>query len=138
TDRYNRYNILLITQVLAMLQAAALAYCVLSGNYSINLIIVLSLALGIINAFDTPSRQALMVELVNNKEDLPNAIALNSSMVHSAWLIGPSIAGLIMLEMGEGFCFLIDAISFVAVITSLLMIKMPPRQKKVSQTNAWG
>lgn len=137
SDRYNRYKILLASQLFALVQAAIMAYLVLSNHYTINLIIILSLALGIINAFDTPSRQSLIIELVDRKEDLPNAIALNSSMVHLARLLGPAIAGVFLLKLGEGFCFLLNALSFIAVITSLLLMKIPAQKKKEHTTNVW-
>jgi MFS family permease len=138
TDRYNRYKILLTTQFFALIQAAILAYIVLTEKFSIFHIIILSLMLGLINAFDTPSRQSLMFELVDNKEDLPNAIALNSSMVHLARLIGPAIAGVFLLKLGEGFCFLLNALSFIAVITSLLLMKIPSLKKQINETSPGG
>ena len=81
---------------------------------------------GVINAFDTPARQAFVVEMVEDRADLPNAIALNSSMVNGARLIGPSVAGVIIAAVGEGWCFLLDGISYVAVIASLVMMRLPP------------
>lgn len=135
TDRYNRYKILLITQVAAMIQAVILAILVLSNSFEIYQIIFLSICLGIINAFDTPSRQSLIVDLVDNKEDLPNAIALNSSMMNLGRLLGPAIAGVLLMSFGEGFCFLINATSFIAVLSSLLLIKVPNKKIEKKEKN---
>ncbi|MGN6249452.1 MAG: MFS transporter [Ginsengibacter sp.] len=130
-DRHSRYRTLLVTQVASMIQAGLLALFVLINHYNILLIILLSVMLGVINAFDAPSRQSLMIVLVQNKEDLPNAIALNSTMVTLARLIGPAVAGILLSTVGEGICFLINFLSFFAVITTLLMmkIKVPPKVK---------
>jgi MFS family permease len=130
-DRHSRYRTLLVTQIASMIQAGLLALMVLMGYYNIPLIIVLSVLLGIINAFDTPARQSLMIVLVQKKADLPNAIALNSSMVTLARLVGPAIAGILLSSFGEGICFLVNFLSFIAVIVSLLLmkIKIPERKK---------
>jgi len=125
SDRYNRYKILLITQTVSMIQAVLLAVLTLMGNYAIWEILTLSVILGIVNAFDVPARQPLIHELVNDKADLPNALALNSSMVNLARLIGPALSGIILVGFGAGICFLLNAVSFVAVIVSLLFIKLP-------------
>jgi len=131
-DRHSRYRTLLITQVASMVQAGLLALIVLIGFYNIPLIILLSVVLGVINAFDTPARQSLMIVLVENKTDLPNAIALNSSMVTLARLVGPALAGILLSSFGEGICFLVNFLSFIAVIFSLWMmkIKIPERKKQ--------
>jgi MFS family permease len=123
-DRWNRHRILVVTQVLAMLQSAALAILVFTGLIRIWQVIALSIFQGLINAFDMPARQTFLVEMVENKEDLPNAIALNSSMVNAARLIGPSVAGVLIAAVGEGWCFMLDAISYVAVIASLLLMSL--------------
>lgn len=130
-DRHSRYRTLLVTQIASMVQAGLLALIVLSGFYNIPAIIFLSVLLGVINAFDTPARQSLMIVLVENKGDLPNAIALNSSMVTLARLIGPALAGILLSSFGEGVCFLVNFLSFIAVILSLLLmkIKVPERKK---------
>ncbi len=130
-DRHSRYRTLLVTQFASMLQAGLLALVVLTNQYNIVIIILLSIMLGVINAFDAPSRQSLMIVLVQNKNDLPNAIALNSTMVTLARLIGPAVAGILLSTVGEGICFLINFLSFIAVITTLLMmkIKVPPKVK---------
>lgn len=132
-DRHSRYRTLLITQFASMLQAGLLALAVLSNHYNITIIILLSIMLGVINAFDAPSRQSLMIVLVKNNHDLPNAIALNSSMVTLARLIGPAVAGILLSTVGEGICFLINFLSFIAVILSLLLMKLniPARQKHI-------
>jgi MFS family permease len=130
-DRHSRYRTLLVTQIASMVQAGLLALIVLTGFYNIPAIIFLSVLLGVINAFDTPARQSLMIVLVENKADLPNAIALNSSMVTLARLIGPALAGILLSSFGEGVCFLVNFLSFIAVILSLLLmkIKVPERKK---------
>jgi len=132
-DRHSRYRTLLVTQFASMLQAGLLALVVLSNHYNIVIIILLSMMLGVINAFDAPSRQSLMILLVENTNDLPNAIALNSTMVTLARLVGPAFAGILLSTVGEGICFLINFLSFIAVITTLLMmkIKVPPKVKHV-------
>ncbi|HOE59412.1 MAG TPA: MFS transporter [Bacteroidales bacterium] len=127
TDRLNRYHLLVATQVFAMLQAFILAFLILFGVINIWLILVLNILLGCINAFDTPVRQSFFVEIIDNKDDLPNAIALNSSMVNAARLLGPSIAGVLIAFTGEGMCFLINALSYIPVVTSLLMMRIPPK-----------
>lgn len=119
-DRWNRYHILIITQILAMIQALVMAYLVLSGLIHVWHIIALGALLGAINAFDTPSRQALVVDMIDKREDLGNAIALNSSMVNSARLIGPSVAGVLIAAFGEGICFLVNGLSYLFVIGALL------------------
>jgi MFS family permease len=125
SDRYNRYKVLLITQVASMIQAVLLAILTLSGHYRVWEILALSIVLGLINAFDVPARQPLIHDMVTDKEDLPNAFALNSSMVNVARLIGPALSGIMLLKFGAGICFSINALSFVAVIVSLLLMKLP-------------
>src|SRR5580704_14674344 len=121
-DRWNRHHTLVVTQILSMLQSFALAVLALRQTITVTDILWLSLAQGVINAFDMPARQAFVVEMVENREDLGNAIALNSSMVNAARLLGPSIAGVIIAVFGEGYCFLIDGFSYLAVIASLVMM----------------
>jgi MFS family permease len=125
SDRYNRHKILLVTQVSSMLQAVLLAALVLTGHYVIWGIMVLSTVLGIINAFDVPARQPMVHEMVNDKEDIGNALALNSGMVNIARLIGPALSGIVLQKFGAGICFILNAFSFLAVIASLLLMKMP-------------
>jgi MFS family permease len=122
-DRLNRRQVLLITQVLAMIQSLALAVLTLSKHITVQEIILLGAFQGAINAFDMPGRQAFLVQMVD-KADLGNAIALNSSMVNMARLVGPSLAGAVIAISGEGYCFLIDGISYIAVIASLLAMRL--------------
>jgi MFS family permease len=132
-DRYNRMRILILTQTLAMFQALLLAVLVLTHNIDVWHIIALSLALGIINAFDMPARQSLVVDMIENREDLGNAIALNSSMFNGARLIGPSLGGILIAAVGEGVCFLINGLSFVAVIIALLYMKINARPSETKK-----
>ena len=129
-DRWNRHRVMLVTQILAMLQAFMLAGLFFTGAIQIWHIIVLGVFLGCINAFDMPTRQSFVIDLVEDKKDLGNAIALNSSMFNGARLIGPSIAGIIIAVTGEGVCFLINGASFIFIIAALLLIKIPPREAK--------
>jgi len=126
-DRWNRHRLLVITQVLALLQSLAMALLTLTGLITTWQIIVLSVFQGLINAFDMPARQAFVVEMVERREDLANAIALNSSMVNAARLIGPSLGGVVIAAIGEGWCFMIDAFSYIAVIVSLLAMTLTSR-----------
>jgi MFS family permease len=119
-DRWDRHKLLVWTQVLACVQSAALAVLTFSGVINIWHVVALSVFQGLINAFDMPARQAFVIQMVEDRNDLPNAIALNSSLVNGARLIGPSIAGVIIAVVGEAWCFMIDAISYIAVIGSLL------------------
>ncbi len=123
-DRLDRRRVLVWTQTLAMVQSFLLAALTLSGHITVPLILALSVMQGIINAFDMPGRQAFMVQMVEDRADLGNAIAINSSMVNMARLIGPSLAGLIIAATNEGWCFLIDGISYIAVIASLVMMRL--------------
>ncbi len=134
-DKANRHKLLLYTQSLALIQALVLSLLVFIDVIQIWQLIVLSVILGIINAFDMPIRQAFVVEMIDNKkEDLGNAIAFNSSMVNAARLIGPSIAGILIATVGEGWCFLINAISFFAVVVSLLKMKVEPVSHKQKES----
>ncbi|PYQ42577.1 MAG: MFS transporter [Acidobacteria bacterium] len=123
-DRWTRYRVLVVTQVLSMMQSFALAGLALSGTITVTRILLLSAFQGVINAFDTPARQAFVVEMVEDRADLPNAIALNSSMVNGARLLGPSVAGVLIAVAGEGWCFLLDGVSYLAVIMSLMMMRL--------------
>ncbi len=127
-DRYNRYKLLLITQIASMIQAVLLTLLIFSKHYNVWTILSLSFILGIINAFDVPARQSLINELIQDKKYLNNAIALNSSMVNLSRLIGPAMAGFILEKFGDKFCFGLNAISFIAVITSLLLMKLPQQK----------
>jgi len=138
SDRYNRYKVLLTTQVLSLVQAVLLAVLILLKHYEVWEILALSVFLGIINAFDVPARQSLVYEMIDDKDDLPNALALNSSMVNLSRLIGPGIAGIILEKVGDGACFLLNALSFVAVITSLLMMRLPKYVSKPHTKDVFG
>jgi MFS family permease len=127
-DRVDRRKLLIATQVLAALQSLALAWLTVSGKVTIHEILGLALLQGFINAFDMPVRQSFLIQMVEEKQDLGNAIALNSSMVNLARLVGPALAGIVIGAFGEGYCFLIDGISYLAVIASLLMMKVTVAQ----------
>lgn len=127
-DRLNRHRLLIFLQVFSMLQAAALAFLTLLGIVTVLHLFVLSLILGILSSFEIPTRQAFVVDMLDRKEDLGNAIALNSFMFNGARLLGPSIAGLAIGLAGEGICFLINAISFLAVIIALVFMNIPKRK----------
>jgi MFS family permease len=131
-DRLNRRNVLVVTQILAMLQSLALAALTLTHHINIHEIIFLSAAQGAINAFDMPARQSFIVEMVEDRRDLGNAIAMNSSMVNLARLVGPSLAGAVIALSGEGYCFLIDGLSYIAVIASLIAMRLQPADIKRS------
>lgn len=131
-DRLNRRQVLLVTQILAMVQSLALAFLTLARHINIQEIIWLSAFQGLINAFDMPARQAFLVQMVEDKQDLGNAIALNSSMVNLARLVGPSLAGAVIAVSGEGSCFLIDGISYIAVIASLAAMRLTPGVAKAT------
>ena len=126
-DRSNRRHLLIATQSLAMGQAFLLAYFVLSGSIQVWHIVVLSLVLGVVNGLDIPVRQSFVIDMVEEKEGLANAIALNSSMVNAARLIGPSVAGLLISALGEGACFLLNGLSYLAVLFSLAAMRVAPR-----------
>jgi MFS family permease len=125
-DRWNRHRLVIGTQALAMVQALALAGLVLSGREAIGPILLLNLLLGVVNAVDVPVRQTFVVEMVAGGEDLPNAIALNSSAFNLARLVGPSLAGVLVAWVGEGVVFLVNGLSYLAVIAALLAIRLPP------------
>jgi MFS family permease len=135
-DRLDRRQVLIWTQTLAMVQSFALAGLTFSGLITIHWILFLSVMQGIINAFDMPGRQSFMVQMVEDRADLGNAIAINSSMVNVARLIGPSLAGMLIAVTSEAWCFLIDGISYIAVIASLLMmhVHVPAIMRKATST----
>lgn len=137
-DRYNRYKLLLITQVVSMIQAILLTVLIFFNHYTVWEILALSVLLGIVNAFDVPARQSLVYEMVDDKKDLPNALALNSSMVNLSRLIGPGIAGLVIEKLGDDVCFGLNAVSFIAVIISLLMMKLPKYVPRPHTKNVMG
>jgi MFS family permease len=130
TDRWNRYRVLLFTQIISMIQASILAWLCLAGTIQVWHIVILSIVMGCINAVDVPARHSFVIDMVENKADLGNAIALNSLMFNGARLIGPSVAGIILASTSEGICFLINAISYIFVIISLLMMNLKVRAIK--------
>jgi MFS family permease len=134
-DRWNRRRILVVTQVLSALQSLALALLAFSGRITVAEVIALQVVQGIINAFDTPARQAFVVEMVDSADDLPNAIALNSSMFNASRIIGPTIAGILIAAVGESWCFMLDAISYVAVIISLLAMRFVTRERAARESH---
>lgn len=138
SDRYDRYKVLLATQIASMIQAILLAALILFNHYEVWEILALSVVLGIINAFDVPARQSLVYDMVDDKSNLPNALALNSSMVNLSRLIGPGIAGLILEKFGDGACFVGNAASFIAVIGSLLMMRLPKYIRKPHPKSGFG
>ena len=123
-DRWDKHKVIVITQTLSMVQAFILSYLVLSGGVHIWQLVLLNVFIGMINGFDIPARQSFIVEMIEDRSDLGNAIALNSSMFNAARLIGPSVAGLIIAAFGEGICFLLNAVSYIAVIISLLAMRI--------------
>ncbi|MEH1985166.1 MFS transporter [Nostoc sp.] len=134
-DRFSRYRTLIGTQILAMIQSLTLAALALTGVIEVWQIIALSLFQGFINALDAPARQAFVPELVEHREDLANAIAINSTMVNGARLIGPAIGGLLIARVGTGYCFLIDGLSYIAVIAALLAMQVKPWKNSVTDGN---
>lgn len=134
-DRHDRHRILLITQVFSMLQSLALALLALPGIITVSEILFLQVVQGVINAFDTPARQSFLVDMIEDRSDLPNAIALNSSMVNGSRIIGPSIGGVVIAAVGEGWCFMIDAISYLAVIASLIAMHVAKRPRREGASN---
>ena len=143
-DRWDRHRAMVITQVLAMVQSLALAALTLSGHVSMPWVLFLTLMQGLINTFETPARQSFVIQMVEDRADLSNAIALNSSIVNAGRLVGPAIAGLVIAAYGEGCCFLIDGISYIAVVYSLLAMKNlrpglrnPPKHVWRELTEGW-
>lgn len=137
-DRYDRYRVLLTTQFASLAQAALLALLVATGTYEIWQILALTVMLGSINAFDVPARQAMIYDMVKKKFHVPNAIALNSSMVHLARIIGPALSGIVLEAFGATFCFATNAVSFAAVISSLLLMRLPAHKKVERTTTPLG
>ena len=131
--RYDRHKTMILLQALAMLQAGALALLIYLKIYNINFILALSLFQGIINAFDMTCRQTMMIDIVDNKEDLPNAVALNSTLNNFARIAGPALAGIILHNYGEDICFIGNFLSYIPVLISLLMMKITPHIKAVDK-----
>jgi MFS family permease len=137
-DRWDRRRLLVATQTVSMLQSFALAALTLSGRITVEAIVLLNVVQGVVNAFDMPARQAFMIAMIENKEDLGNAIALNSSMVNVARLAGPTIAGIVIAATNEGWCFLIDGVSYLGVIAALVAMRIAPRRAAAaSRASAW-
>ena len=136
-DRWNRHRLIIATQTLAMLQAAILAVLTLTGWIQVWHVLILSGCLGIVNAFDIPARQSFVVDMIEDRGDLGNAIALNSFMFNGARLIGPSIGGVLIGTLGEGICFLINAVSFLGIIAALLAMKIRQPLKRDGKFNLW-
>src|SRR5262249_36217161 len=128
-DRRNRHRILIATQSTAMVLAFVLAGLTLTHRVHVAHVFVLAALLGLVNAFDIPARQAFVVEMVG-KEDLTNAIALNSSMVNGARIVGPAIAGILVATIGEGWCFFANAVSYIAVIVGLILMNVSPASRR--------
>lgn len=124
-DRWDRYRMVMAAQVCAMLQAVALAVLVLSGSVAVWHLVLLSVVSGLINGVDVPARQSLLVQLVDGTDDLPNAIALNSSMFNAARLVGPAVAGVLIGLVGEGPVFALNALSYIAVLGALAAVRLP-------------
>jgi MFS family permease len=133
-DRWNRHRVLIVTQALSLLQSLALAVLTRAGIITVPEVLGLQLLQGAINAFDTPARQAFLVHMIEDRADLPNAIALNSTMVNASRILGPSIGGALIAAVGEGWCFMLDAISYIAVIASLLAMRLPPAELRRATT----
>lgn len=131
-DRYDRYKIIKLTQVLSMIQAVLLAMLVITGHMVIWLILTLSVILGIINAFDVPARQALIHDVVAEPADLPNALSLTTATASLAQLLGPALSGIVLSLFGAAICFLLNAASFFGVLISVIMMKLPPPKPKKS------
>jgi len=132
-DRTNRRRLLLVTQSLAMLQALLLAYLTWTGAIAVWHTLVLGLFLGVVNIFDMTARQVFLIEMLDTPDDLPNAIALNSSLVNGARLVGPALAGLVIGLVGEGTCFLLNGLSYLAVLAALAAMRIdrrPARQRR--------
>lgn len=136
-DRWDRRRLLVATQTLSMIQAFILAALALTGQIAAWHIILLSIFIGLINGFDIPGRQAFLVDMVESKDDLGNAIALNSTMFNGARLLGPSIAGILISLVGEGMCFLLNGLTFLAVIGALLAMKIAPRERGEGATRSY-
>ena len=134
-DRWNKHRVLLWTQSLSMLQAAVLTALVFTEQVQVWHIVSLSLVLGTVNAFDIPARQSFLIEMIEKREDLGNAIALNSSMVNGTRLIGPSVAGIVIAAFGEGVCFLLNAASFLAVIAALAAMHVNVKAAQTVRTS---
>lgn len=138
SDRISKYRLLIVTQIISLVQAMILAVLTLTGEITLWQIVILSVCMGCINAFDVPTRHSFVINMVDNREDLGNAIALNSLMFNGARLIGPSVAGLLLAITSEGICFLINAVSYVFVVGSLLSMKVNTEGRKNVKSQIWS
>lgn len=136
-DRFDRHKILLITQAFSMLQAATLAVLVLTEIIQIWHVLALSAFLGIVNGYDIATRQAFVIQMVDKRKDVSNAIALNSSMFNLARLVGPAVAGLLIAAVGEGIVFMINTVSYITVIGSLLLMRLKPFKPQIQKRKIW-
>ncbi len=137
-DRWNQHRLLIVTQVLSMLQSFALAAFVFSGRMTIPALIALNVIQGLINAYDMPCRQSFVISLIEDRNDLGNAIAMNSSMFNLARIVGPAVAGVVIAAAGEGWCFTFDGLSFLAVLFALIAMKVAPRPPRPAATKSAG
>jgi MFS family permease len=137
-DRQDRRRVLIWTQALSMIQSLLLAYLTMSSHVTIHWVLWLSLAQGVVTAFDFPARHSFLVEMIDDRRDMGNAIAINSTMFNAARLIGPSLAGVLIAATNEGWCFLLDGVSYAAVIASLLAIRPHSRSYNAGQASAWA
>jgi len=137
-DRLDRHRVIVITQIAAALQSAALALFAFTGWMTVWHLMALGAVQAVINAFDMPARQSFLQHMIEDRADLPNAIALNSSMVNGARLLGPVFAAELVAFFGEGWCFAIDAASYIAVIASLLMMRVPKQPPRANRAGVWS
>jgi MFS family permease len=135
-DRVNRHKMVVLTQVCAFIQSTLLAALVLSGKAEFWSLAALGAVMGVVSAFDIPTRQTFIIDMVNDRSEVQNAIAMNSSMVTGTRLIGPALAGFLISLVGEGMCFALNAASYIAVIAALLLIKVPNKQRVSSEAPA--
>jgi len=137
-DRWNKHRVLIAAQVASMVQSFALAALVFTGHASIPALALLNVLQGVINAFEMPCRQSFVISLIDDKNDLGNAIALNSSMFNAARLIGPALGGAVIAAAGEGWCYFIDGVSFFAVLVSLVLLRLGPSPRGAPVVDAWA
>ncbi|HET9042502.1 MAG TPA: MFS transporter, partial [Burkholderiales bacterium] len=136
-DRLDRRKLLMVIQTLCAVQALALAALTFAGLVTVWHVVGFALLLGMLNAFETPTRQAFLLEMIGTKEDLPNAIALQSMLFNGARFVGPTIAGLVLAAAGEAVCFLLNGISYVAVVAAYWLIRVHPRARAASPATWW-
>ena len=136
-DRVNRQRMLMLIQSLAFVQALTLALLTFAGTVRVPHLIALALFLGIITAFETPTRQAFLLELIEHREDLPNAIALQSLLFQSTRFVGPSVAGLVLAVLGEAWCFLVNALCYLAIIVTYAVVRVKPRELPDTRIGWW-